>query len=97
MLGYKARIFKVHTGVSIEDLVPQDNFYRHVEAVLDLSFVRDLVRVGKAARTRWVGCGLCPGALFFIQLSCNSSTQGRLFQRPHSVGCYGLGKGHSLP
>jgi transposase len=28
----------------LEDLVPEDNFYRHVEEVLDLSFVRDLVR-----------------------------------------------------
>ena len=44
MLGYKAKAFKTHTEVSLEDLVPQDNFYRHVEAVLDLSFVRDLVR-----------------------------------------------------
>jgi transposase len=44
MLGYKPRNFKTHTAVSIEDLVPKDNFYRHVEAVLDLSFVRDLVR-----------------------------------------------------
>ena len=44
MLGYKAKIFKTHTEVSIEDLVPEDNFYRHVEATLNLSFVRDLVR-----------------------------------------------------
>jgi transposase len=44
VLGYKAKVFKTHTEVSLEDLVPQDNFYRHVEAVLDLSFVRDLVR-----------------------------------------------------
>ena len=44
MLGYKARIFKVHAEVSLEDLVPEDNFYRHVDATLDLSFVRDLVR-----------------------------------------------------
>ena len=44
MLGYKAKAFKTHTEVSLEDLVPQDNIYRHVEAVLDLSIVRDLVR-----------------------------------------------------
>jgi transposase len=30
--------------VSLEALVPDDNFYREVEAKLDLSFVRDLVR-----------------------------------------------------
>ena len=43
MQGYKSRIFKTHTQVSLENLVPQDNFYRHVEQQLDLSFVRDLV------------------------------------------------------
>jgi len=30
--------------VSLENLVPTDNFYRTVEAKLDLSFVRDLVQ-----------------------------------------------------
>jgi hypothetical protein len=30
--------------VSLEALVPWDNFYRHLEATLDLSFVRDWVR-----------------------------------------------------
>jgi transposase len=44
VLGYKAKTFKAHTEVSLEELVPQDNFYRHVEQVLNLSFVRDLVR-----------------------------------------------------
>ena len=28
-------------AVSLEDLVPWDHFYRHVEANLDLGFVRD--------------------------------------------------------
>ena len=44
VLGYKSKAFKKHSEVSLEDLVPQGNFYRHVEEVLDLSFVRDLVR-----------------------------------------------------
>jgi len=30
--------------VSLEDLVPQDHFYRHLEAKLDLSFVREWAR-----------------------------------------------------
>src|SRR5215212_3089016 len=30
--------------ISLEDLVPEDSFYRRLEAALDLSFVRDLVR-----------------------------------------------------
>jgi transposase len=42
MLGHKAREFKQHKSISLEDLVPQDNFYRQVERSLDLSFVRDL-------------------------------------------------------
>jgi transposase len=38
--------------VSLEDLVPRDNFYRHLEAQLDLSFVRDWTRECYAARGR---------------------------------------------
>ncbi len=30
--------------VSLEDLVPHDHFYRHLQAKLDLSFVREWVR-----------------------------------------------------
>ena len=43
MIGYKARDFKPLTAVSLEELVPEDNFYREVECSLDLSFVRELV------------------------------------------------------
>src|SRR5258706_6832333 len=42
MLGHKAREFKQHQSISLEDLVPDDNFYRQVERSIDLSFVRDL-------------------------------------------------------
>ena len=44
MMGTKARIFGLLHDVSLEDLVPRESFYRHVEAKLDLSFVRDLVK-----------------------------------------------------
>src|SRR5215510_13529709 len=44
MLRHKVRAFKIHPAVCLEDLVPCDNFYRHVEAKLDLSFVRELVK-----------------------------------------------------
>lgn len=44
MLGKKDKKFKSHTVVSLEELVPKDNFYRQVEACLDLDFIRDLVR-----------------------------------------------------
>ena len=42
MLGRKTRNFKRHEYISLEDLVPKDNFYRQVEHSIDLSFVRDL-------------------------------------------------------
>ena len=44
MLGHKVKLFKFHPAISLENLVPKNNFYRHVEAKLDLSFVRDLVK-----------------------------------------------------
>jgi transposase len=42
MLGHKAREFKQHKSITLEDLVPNDNFYRQVERGIDLSFVREL-------------------------------------------------------
>jgi transposase len=46
MMGYKIRNLKTKTftSFSLENLVPENNFYRHVEQCIDLSFVRDLVR-----------------------------------------------------
>src|SRR5215208_4088399 len=44
MMGTKLRSFApLPDDLSLEDLVPEDNFYRRLEARLDLSFVRDLV------------------------------------------------------
>jgi hypothetical protein len=43
MMGSKARVFAPVERLTLEELVPQDHFYRHGERVLDLSFVRDLV------------------------------------------------------
>jgi transposase len=42
MLGHKIREFKPLTAICLEDLVPEDNFYRQVERSIDLSFVREL-------------------------------------------------------
>jgi len=51
MLGSaKSRRLDEPIAVSLEDLVPQCNFYRHLEAKLDLSFVRDWTRDTYAAR-----------------------------------------------
>src|SRR4051812_16252174 len=44
MMGRKERIFDPLPSVTLEELVPPDHFYRHLERTLDLSFVRDLVR-----------------------------------------------------
>src|SRR5687767_13347021 len=44
MMGTKLRAFGPLPPVSLEDLVPPDHFYRHLERSLDLSFVRGLVR-----------------------------------------------------
>ncbi len=52
MLGTKAREFAPLVNVSLEDLVPPDHFYRHLERSLDLSFVRELVQPVYAASGR---------------------------------------------
>ncbi len=43
MMGTKERHFAPLTNVSLEELVPADHFYRHLERTLDLSFVREFV------------------------------------------------------
>src|SRR6266568_3693550 len=44
MMGQKERCFTPLVKVSLEELVPQDHFYRHLERTLDLSFVREFVQ-----------------------------------------------------
>jgi transposase len=65
MMGSKAREFAPICNRSLEELVPADNFYRHVEAALDLDFVRDLVRAA------YKECGrpsIDPRVFFKLQL-----------------------------
>jgi hypothetical protein len=53
MLGpAKPRRLDAPITVSLEDLVPENNFYRHLEEKLDLGFVRDWTRELYAARGR---------------------------------------------
>src|SRR5215203_3680426 len=52
MMGIKERNFRPLPNLSLEELVPQDNFYRHLERTLDLSFVRELVKDCYAAGGR---------------------------------------------
>src|SRR5215211_4249711 len=45
MMGTKIRNFApLPTDLSLDELVPKDNFYRRLDAMLDLSFVRELVK-----------------------------------------------------
>ena len=52
MMGIKERNFRPLPNLSLEELVPQDNSYRHLERTLDLSFVRELVNDCYAAGGR---------------------------------------------
>src|SRR5215211_4016011 len=66
MLGpAKSRRLDAPIAVSLEDLVPADNFYRHVEATLDLSFVREWVQELYAERGR---PSIDPVVFFKLQL-----------------------------
>lgn len=65
MMGFKERAFAPLVAVSLEELVPQDHFYRHLHKVLDLSFVYDLVRESYAAAGR---ASIDPVVFFKLQL-----------------------------
>src|SRR4051794_36269161 len=66
MLGpSKPRRLDAPIAVSLEDLVPPGNFYRHLEAKLDLGFVRDWARKLYADRGR---PSIDPVVFFKLQL-----------------------------
>lgn len=66
MLGApKPRRLDEPIAVSLEDLVPRDHFSRHLEATLDLSFVRDWARALYAKRGR---PSIDPVVFFTLQL-----------------------------
>src|SRR5258708_12130364 len=65
MIDWKERAFAPLVAVSREELVPQDHFYRHLQKVLDLSFVHDLVRECYAAAGR---PSIDPVVFFKLQL-----------------------------
>src|SRR5215210_4814512 len=66
MLGpAKPRRLDEPIAASLEDLVPEDHFYRHLEAKLDLGFVRDWVKDLYAERGR---PGIDPVVFFKLQL-----------------------------
>ena len=66
MLGpAKPRHLDEPITVSLEDLVPLNNFYRHLEAKLDLGFVREWAENRYAERGR---PGIDPIVFFKLQL-----------------------------
>ena len=65
MMGTKARIFTPVAVASLDELVPATHFYRHLDRVLDLSFVRDLVKETYAERGR---PSIDPVVFFKLQL-----------------------------
>ena len=66
MLGpAKLRRLEEPITVSLEELLPGDHFYRHLEAKLDLSFVREWTRELYADRGR---PSIDPVVFFKLQL-----------------------------
>jgi transposase len=65
MMGSKQRQFAPLINVSLEELVPQDHFYRHLERTLDLSFVREFVQESYASGGR---PSIDPVVFFKLQL-----------------------------
>jgi hypothetical protein len=73
-MGSKVRVFTPLSDVSLEQLIPQDHFYRRLERALDLSFVRALVADSYAAGDR---PSIDPVVFFKLQLVM-------FFERIHS-------------
>jgi len=65
MMGQKERRFAPLINVSLEELVPQDHFYRHLERTLDLSIVREFVQETYAGSGR---PSIDPVVFFKLQL-----------------------------
>src|SRR5215208_5715214 len=65
MMGQKERSFAALPRVSLDELVPADHFYRHLERSLDPGFVRDLVRDTYAEAGR---SSIDPVVFFKLQL-----------------------------
>src|SRR5207245_2798000 len=65
MMGTKVRRFAPLINVSVEELVPQDHFYRHLERTLDLSCVREFVQQTYAGGGR---PSIVPVVFFKLQL-----------------------------
>ncbi|MGO8947414.1 MAG: transposase [Ktedonobacterales bacterium] len=65
MMGTKAWLFTPIHAHSLDELVPADHFYRHLDRVLDLAFVRALVQDCYAGNGR---PSVDPAVFFKLQL-----------------------------
>ncbi len=65
MMGTQARLFTQISISSLDELVPADHFYRHLDRILDLTFVRELVQAAYAEMGR---PSLDPVVFFKLQL-----------------------------
>jgi transposase len=65
VLGTKSRVFVPHRSLALDQLVPADDFYRHLEAQLELGFVRPWVEGLYAERGR---PSIDPVVFFKLQL-----------------------------
>src|SRR5215213_3551834 len=65
MMGTKTRDFAPLPPVSLNELVPPNHFYRHLERTLDVGFARDLVRHAYAEMGR---PSIDPAIFFKLQL-----------------------------
>src|SRR5215213_5207531 len=65
MMGHKERAFGPLPPLTLEELVPADHFYRHLERSLDLSFVRTVVQEAYAEGGR---PSIDPVVFFKLQL-----------------------------
>src|SRR6266571_4812360 len=98
MMGMKERHFAPLINVSLEELVPQDHFYRQLERTLDLSFVREFVQETYAGKGR---PSIDPVVFFKLQLvmffdgtkvQANASTESvkpRFFVEAHLAHLFG--------
>ncbi len=64
-MGTKLRHFSPLPNLSLKELFPKDNFYRRLEAMLELAFVRELVEDCYACSVR---PSVDPGVFFRLQL-----------------------------
>ena len=67
MMGSKERHF------ALEELVPSDHFYRHLELSLNLSFVRELVQQTYAGQRRPGPCDIIVSAPTNVLLSTKNN------------------------